>query len=363
MRSRYYRAYRGGLWAVAAALIAAASAGPAERPAPTTSSAPTTSPVPTTSPAATAPAADTPSKALLQHWRYYKTTWAGTSIRNQSLADQQLVKGIVAAPPAEAAALRALMIAEYRRLTGLAKPDAFHCGHLAARIALTWLRVDKSKKLSAAQVVLNEKGMCEGVVAWGLRALEHLAGDIPAKHLTRYKDHLPATARDMMRLMKSRLPWSDQLGAQRRKLLDLRTRLEKLAPADKLTEDRTMQQFDAFYQAILPMDKLDSDKQAIRRLVVAFRTAYNERDDKAFAALWPKDHPAVRPLKTRPLSRKIEETHWQIVRWVPVYVMFKGDGARAFVVSQYRTKDGMLHPVTLQGFPAKRAKDGQWKLN
>jgi hypothetical protein len=41
----------------------------------------------------------------------------------------------------------------------------------------------------------------------------------------------------------------------------------------------------------------------------------------------------------------------------------QGDLAKAFVVSQYRTKDGKDEPVVLQGYGAKRHANEGWKLN
>ena len=351
MNSRVFRALRACI-AAAALVLAAAPPLPAAAPAPTT-----------------APAATQPSKAmrpteLERRGRYYKTAWAGNNIRSQSMADQQLVTGILQAKPADAAGLREQMVKEYQRLADLPERDEFRCALLASRIALTWTRVDESKELSAAELAINKKNMCEGVTEWGMRSLVHFGGEIAEKHRTRFKAFVSGTAVSMLSLIQSRMPWSSRLGAARQKLLDLRPHLEKLAEIDPLTEGQVKQQLADFYRTLEPLGKLAADKQAIRALLVGFEKAYNARDDKAFIALWPDaDHPRVRSLKTRSLARKIPETHWKIVRWEPAYIIVKADKANAYVVSQYQTEDGMNHPLTLQPFPAKKTKDVTWKLN
>ena len=344
-------------------LVAALATAPAcelsAGPAPTATAPSATQPA--TRPA-TQPAAKLPAE-LDRAWRYYKTTWAGNSIQSQSGADQQLVNVILKAAPADAAALREQMAAEYERQAGLPQRDEFHCACLASRIALTWTRVDDRKELPPAQSAINQKDACEGLTLWGVRSLEHFAGQIDQKHKVRYKAFIPGTAVSMMSLLKSRVAWTADPGAPRDRLIQVRPKLEDLAGIDPASEDQSRQQLLDFYKAIAPLDVLGRDKQAIQALLLTFRTAYNARDDKTFAALWPEGHPAVKSLKTRSLARKIEETHWKIVRWEPVWIQVKGPLAKALVVSQYQTKDGMNHPVTLQAFPAKKTKEGVWKLN
>jgi len=319
---------------------------------------------PTTAPAASQPAKPTLPAELARYWRAYKAAWEAGNFRSQTAADQHLVAALLRAKPADAALLRSLMVREHGRLAATPERDEVRCGLLASRIALSWTRVDESKELTAAELALNKKAMCEGVTDWGLRALTHLAGELSEKHRARLKGFLSGTAVSMMSVMQSRLPWSGRLGEARRALLNLRPGLEKLAAVDPVSEGQVKQQMAEFYRALEPLAGLAADKQAIRALVAGFQKAWNTRDGKLFVSLWPDpDHPRVRSLKTQTLAARTPETHWKIVRWEPVYIIVKADTANAFVVSQYQTKDGMNHPVTLQPFPAKKTKDGTWKLN
>jgi hypothetical protein len=322
-----------------------------------------TRPTTTSAPATTRPARLPLGKDLERRWRWYKTTWAGTSIRNQSLSDQQLVNAILGADPAEVATLRDLMIQEYQRLAAPPQADNFPCGRMASRIALAWTKVPMGKDLSAIQFALNRKLTCDEVVGWAERALGHFAGGIEDKYWQRYRSFLPGTVASMMSLIPSRAPMLDEPGKLRDRLRQLRPQLEGLSAADEAGQAQFKQQLEKLYAALEPLDKLQADKQAVGKLLLAFRDAYNQRDDKAFEALWPKGHPATKFLQNRPLASKIEPSHWTIVRWEPVYTVAMGDFGAAYVISQYRSRDGTVHEAKLQRFPFKRHKQEGWKLN
>jgi len=339
------------LVAIALALASAAAARPTSTSAPA-STRPTTRPGPARI-----------SDNLQRKWRYYKLTWAGNSLQNQSLSDQQLVAAMLAGDPQDVAALRELMTAEYNAQAARPTPDDFHCGRLASRLAVAWTRVPQDKKLPAVQLAVNRKRMCDEVVRWAVRALEHFAGQIPDHHWKRYKVFLPGTAASMLSLIPSRAAWTDDPATVRARLIGLRGRLQELLLADEGGQRNFKDQFNAFYAAIDPLGRRQADKQAVCRLLASFRTAYNRRDDKAFTALWPDGHKATRSLKNRSLASRIPPPLWKIVRWDVLYVVFKGDRASAYVVSEYRAKDGTVQEAKLQGFPAKKDAKAGWKLN
>jgi len=325
-------------------------------------------PATTSAPASTRPAATRPSrrplgKDLARGWRQYQTAWGGRDLTSQLQADQQLVSSILASDPAEVATLRDLMAREYERLAAASPRDEFHCGRLASRLAVAWTKVPLGKDLSAIQFATNRKRTCEEVCRWAERCLGHFAAGVDETYRKRYKILLPGTVASMMSLIPSRLAMMDEPGRLRERLLRLRPRLEEILSGGQEGNFRFQEQSEKLYKALAPLAKVQGDKQAVRKLLLGFRDAYNRRDDKAFAALWPKGHPATRFLQNRPLSHKIEPSHWTIVRWDPVYSLVQGDVAIAYVVSQYRTRDGQVHPVKLQRFPFKRHKQEGWRLN
>jgi hypothetical protein len=335
--------------------------------APSAAGADADAPVPVaTRPAASRPASSQPGKGgeeLLRKWRWYRITWAGNSIDSQSKSDQQLVDAILKADPADIAVLREQMAPEYQRLAAAAKPDAFQCGRLASRIAVAWTRVPAGKDLSAVQAALNRRQSAEEVCHWGLQALQHLAGDIPDRYYTRYKSFVPGLAASMLSLIAGAATVIDKPGDLLDELVKIRPNIEKLAKADSDRQAQQEQLFQKLFAAIELFSKLQADKAAVLKLMTDFRQAYNGRDGKAFAALWPEGHPMTASLKAKPFAEKIDPSVWTIVRWDPVYVVVQGDLAMAFVVSQYRTKDSQEAPVKLQSFPAKRHANLGWKLN
>ena len=69
------------------------------------------------------------------------------------------------------------------------------------------------------------------------------------------------------------------------------------------------------------------------------------------------------PLKERSLAETIEPGFWTILHWQCVYIVVKKDRASLYIVSQYRSKDGVAQPVRLQGFPARKDPKQGWKLD
>ncbi|MCD6304638.1 MAG: hypothetical protein J7M21_06720 [Planctomycetes bacterium] len=300
---------------------------------------------------------------LLHKWRWYKAAWnAGGSLADQSRADAQLVTAILKGDYDQVVLLRRLMMAEYDRLARMPRPDDFQCGRMASRVALAWTRAPAGR-ISAVRFALGRKESCEEVCRWGLRALRHLAGDVQQKYWQRYKVFLPGTAASMLSLMASRGAVIDRPGDLRDELLKLRERLLKLTAADEKRQAKVQQEMEKLYRAMEGFGRLQADKQAVLKLLADFKTAYNERNEELFASLWPAGHPARRFLDTRRLAETIETSYWTIARWQVAYVIVRGDAAKAYVVAQYSTKGGLVHPAKLQAFPAKREEAGKWKLN
>lgn len=322
---------------------------------------------PATRPAApSASAASQPAKGdpeLLRKWKWYGITWAGTSIDSQSKADQQFVDAILKADPADVGVLREQMIAEYDRLAAAPKPDAFQCGRVASRVALAWNRVPAGKDLSAVQVALNRRQSSDEVCKWGTKSLQHLAGDVPERYYTRYKSFLPGMAASVLSWLAAAGTVIDRPGDLAGELAKIRPNIEKLAQADPDRQAQQAQQFQKLFAAIEPFDKLQADKLAVLKLMTEFRDAYNARDGAGMAALWPEGHPMAVGFKAKPFAEKIDASVWTIIRWDCVYVVVQGDLAKAFMVSQYRTKDGADATPVLQGFGAKRHPGMGWKLN
>lgn len=325
-----------------------------------------------TQPAATQPATTAPTTqpvkaklgpVLAQRWRWYRTVWAGRDIGSQSRADQQLIDAILKSDPAEVATLRDEMVAEYDRLAAVKKPDDFQLGRLAARLVVAWTRSPTGKGVSSPQKAVNRKLGCREICRWGTITLKHLGGGIPKQTLEKYRGFVPGTAASVMSLMGKALPAIDNPGDVREQLLPLREPLRALAAASDARQAEVEKVVDQFYQVLAPLDVLQQDKDAIRKVVEAFPAAYNSRDVKAFAALWPAGHRAVAPLKARSLAETIEPDFWTIIRWQCVYIVVEKDQASAFIVSQYRSKDGKDQPVRLQGFPARKDPKAGWKLD
>ena len=354
-----------GSWALAVAIAAdAAAADPAKKPATQPATQPATELA--TKPAAAEPTTQ-PVKAklgpvLTQRWRWYKTVWAGRDIASQSKADEQLVDGILKAAPAEVATLRDEMAAEYERMAAGKKPDDFQLGRLAARLVVAWTRSPTGKEVSSPQMAINRALGCGEICRWGTIALKHLGGNVSRDTLDRYRGFVPGTAASVMSLMIRSLPTIDKPGDVRDELLPLREPLRALAAAADTRQAETEKLIDQFYESLGPQDVYQADKDAIRKVIEAFPAAYNARDTKAFSALWPAGHKAVSALATRSLEATIEADFWTITRWQCAYIVVQKDQAEAYVVSQYRSKDGKDQPVKLQGFPARKdAKEG-WKL-
>jgi len=332
---------------------------------------------PASQPAATRPAAaptTQPVKAKLgpllrQRWRWYKAVWAGRDIASQSRADQQFVGAILKADPAEVATLRDEMAAEYNRLAGIRKPDDFQLGRLAARLVQAWRRVPMGKQLDPAQRAINMAMCARETCRWGKIALEHLGGEIPGQTLEKYRGFVPGTAASVVSLMMPLLGVIDKPGDLREAMLALRGSLQALLPYSGDRQAETGRIIDNFYQALAPMELCQADKDAVRKLIDTYRTAYNARDTKAFTALWPEGHPSVAILRAATLDQTIPADCWAIIRWDCAYIVVNIDKvdmrkyqAEAFVVMQYRGKDGKAGPVRLQGYHAHKESRAGWKL-
>ena len=339
-----------GILALAAAMAAnAAPADPAQKPA---AGEPTTQPVK----AKLGP-------ALAQRWRVYKTAWAGQNVASQSSADQQLVDAIMKADPAEVATLRDEMAAEHDRMAAEKKPDDFQLGRLAARLVVAWTRSPAGKEISSPQMAVNRAQSCQEICRWGTVALKHLGGNVSKETLEKYRGFVSGTAASVMSLMDKALPAIDKPGDARDELLPLHKPLRALAATADTRKAATEKIIDQFYGSLEPLGALQADKDAIRKLIETFPTAYNARDTGAFAALWPPGHKSVGILQTIPLEKTIEPGFWTIVRWQCVDILVKKDQAMACVISQYRTKNGKDQPVRLQGFQARKDPNGGWKLD
>jgi hypothetical protein len=322
---------------------------------------------PATQPAAGEPTTQ-PAKAklgpvLTQRWRWYKTVWAGRDIASQSNADAALVEAILKADPAEVASLRDEMAAEYDRMAAGNKPDDFQLGRLAARLVVAWTRSPTGKEVSSAQMAVNRALGCQEICRWGTIALRRLGGNVTRDTLDKYRGFVPGTAASVMSLMIRALPVIDKPGDARDELLPLREPLRALAAVADTRRAETEKIIDQFYEVLGPLDVYQADKDAIRKVVEAFPDAYNARDEKAFAALWPAGHRAVAILHTRPFAATIEPDFWTITQWQCVYIIVQKDQAEAFVISRYRSKDGKDQPVKLQGFPARKDPKEGWKLD
>jgi len=318
-------------------------------------------PTTTTAPATTRPARH-PLGDLPERWRVYKLAWTGGNVERQLYTDRRLVSGILRGTASEVADLRGRMIREYDRLAGLAAVDEYRCGRLASLVAVAWTRVPTGKSVGPVQAARNTQLMCGEICRWAERAIRHFAAGIDEKRWKQHRAFLPGAVAGMMSLIPSRAVWIDHPGRLRDRLQRLRPRLEK-ALAAAGDDPRHGPEIEKFYKAIEPYGRLEADKQAVRKLLVAFRTAYNARDDKRFIALWPAGHKATRSLAKQSLASRIPPDLWKIAVWEPLSIVVRGDAAGAYVVSQYRGKAGKLHPVRLQRFPAKRDKKEGWKLN
>jgi hypothetical protein len=355
-------------WALAIAMAAPAAAAAAEPVKPPAKS-PATQPA---GKAATQPADDEPTTqpvkaklgpVLTQRWRWYNTVWAGRDIASQSKADAALVDAILKADPAEVATLRDDMAAEYDRMAAGKKPDDFQLGRLAARLVVAWTRSPTGKEVSSPQMAVNRERGCREICCWGTIALKRLGGKVTPDTLNKYRGFVPGSAASVMSLMIKALPAIDKPGDVRDELLPLREPLRALAAAADTRKAETEKLIDQFYDALAPLDVCQADKDAIRKIIKAFPAAYNARDTKAFAALWPEGHQAVALLQTRSLEETIEPDFWTIARWQCVYIVVQKDQAEAYVISRYRSKEGKDQPVKLQGFPARKDPKEGWKLD
>ena len=326
-------------------------------------------PARSSAPASTQPAGATTRPArpalgdLPERWQGYKLAWAGRNTERQLLTDRRLVSGILQGQSGEVAALRDLIVAEYDRLAKLPTVDDYWCGRMASHIALAWTRVPTGKGLGPVKAARNTRLMCTEVCRWAERAITHLAADADKTRWRQHQAFLPGAIASMMSLIPSRAVWTDRPGRMRDNLQRLRPRLEELLTAAGNDAQRHREQIEKFHKTIEPYGRLEVDKQAVRKVVMAFQTAYNSRADKSFALLWPTGHPATRFLRSRSLASKIPPDLWRINHWEPVYIIVRGNLAGAYVISQYRSKAGKLHPMKLQRFPAKRDKKAGWKLN
>jgi len=353
-------------WALGLSVSAALGAGPASTgPAPPASTRPVAprSIEPATSAPSTQPVKAKLGPVLAQRWRWYRTVWAGRDIASQAKADQQLVAAILKADPAEVATLRDEMAGEYARLAAVKKPDDFQLARLAARLVVAWTRSPRGKGVSSPQKAVNRELGCREICRWGTIALTHLGGGISPATLKKYRGFVPGTAASVISLMTMAIPTINNPGKLREQLLPLREPLRALAAASTARQADVEKAVDRFYQLLAPLDVVQQDKDAIRKVVEAFPAAYNSRDVKAFTALWPAGHPAVAPLKNHSLAETIEPDFWTIICWRCVYIVVEKDRASAYIVSQYRSKDGKDQPVRLQGFPARKNPKYGWKLD
>jgi hypothetical protein len=300
------------------------------------------------------------SKELQETWRDYCQAWAGRNIEMQALTDNKLLQAIEQRNVYEIATLRDEMIRQYQRAAAREPREDFHCGRLASRIALAWRRMPPA--LTALSQYQGKKRSAEEVARWAVRALEHFVGDVSPHTIERYKVFLPAASATMLSLVASRGKLIDEPGAAAKRLAPFRARLLSMARGDATHAASLRAQIAAHYDAMRGFPRLQADKQAVRKLLAAFRKAYNARDAKAFAALFPTGHPVALRLRTRTLEQTLEPAHWQLLRWEAVYIVVKQDAATAYLLTQYRTKAGELRPPGLQGITAKRTDEG-WKLN
>ncbi len=351
---------------LSAALAIAALALPAAAAPPAAPAAAAPTAAPATQPAAAEPTTQ-PVKAklgpvLTQRWRWYKTVWAGRDITSQSNADAALVDAILKSAPAEVATLRDEMAAEYDRMAAGKKPDDFQLGRLAARLVVAWTRSPTGKEISSAQMAINRALGCTEICRWGTIALKHLGGKIAPDTLDKYRGFVPGTAASVISLMIKALPAIDKPGDVRDELLPLRDGLRALAASAGTRQAETEKLIDQFYEALAPQDVCQADKDAIRKIIAAFPPAYNARDTKAFTSLWPAGHKAVAALQTSPFEETLDPGFWTITRWQCVYIIVQNGQAEAYIISQYRSKDGKDQPVKLQGFPLRKDPKEGWKL-
>ena len=310
---------------------------------------------------ASRPAATQPGLEMQRLWRRYLIAWAGSDVGEQSAADQALVRAALEGPFADAAALRPLIAAEYERRAALSPRDEFACARLASRAAVAWTRDVPKGTVSPVGAAVYKANMCRQVVAWALRALAHLAADIPQPLRERYGPFVPGTAASMLSLVASRGPYVDDPDAAATKLQALRPSLEKLAPVDAAAAEEYGKQLAKLYESVAPFEEMGRTKRAVLDLVHRFRKAYNARDGAAMAALYPEGHPVRQNLAIQPLSDSINPRRWQITRWEVVFVQVQADKAMAWVVVGYTEKDGTAGEVTVDRYPARRTEDG-WRL-
>jgi len=346
-------------WISAVLCVAFSAADPSAAGPPTSGPAPAE---PRPAPSTTALAKVRISATGRRVWYSYRTAWAGRNMATQGRADRQLVAAVLKGPFDDLAPLRALMAAAYRLQTRATRPDQLRCGMLASRIALTWTRrLPKDTPLKMVEIVLYERDMAEQFCLWAARALQHLAGQIPAAVKSRYGGFVPGAAVSMLSLVPRWAVAIDRPGDLGKRLLELRPQLTALAEFASDRKAGLLTEIDEHYKALGPLAKLQADKQQIRKLIAGFRQAYNDRSDKAMAALWPAGHPMTRPSTTQPMAGRIPPTHWTIHTFEPIGTYLKGGAALIRVAARYRSKAGKLGPPVYQKYNAKRTKVG-WRL-
>jgi len=336
----------------------AAAASP-DQPAP---KAPQAKPAPAPEPT-TQPARAKLGELLAQRWRWYKTAWAGNDMVAQSNSDNALVDTILKAKPEEVATLRDEMEAEYKRLASLAKPDDFQLGRLAARIVVAWTRYPTGQDVSSPQLGVYRALSCRQIAHWGAIALKHLGGDIPKQTLSKYGSFIPGTAASVMSLMQRALPIIDSPAEVRKQVGPVADKLRGLSEYSDAKTAHPLKTMDLFFDALTLAADQQADKDAVAKLVAAFPKAYNARDTKAFAALWPAGHAKVANIRDQQLADVIPADLWTITHWQCAYIVVQKDLAEAYVVTQYTAKEGTAGGFNLQGFPARKDPKEGWKLN
>jgi len=346
---------------LAAGVVAVAAWAPA-------AAEPTTQPAtqPTTQPAArptTQPVRAKLGPVLKQRWKWYKAAWASSDIVNQSNSDAALVDAILRADPAEVAMLRDEMAGEYKRLASSPKPDEFQQGRLAARLVVAWRRVPNGKEASSAQKALNQAVCCRQMARWSTAALKHLASGLGDEVTGKYRSFVPGTAASVMSLLRNALPFLDNPADLRDELVGLRDALGKLAVHSQAKAAETRKAYKDFYDDLAAHAAQQPAKTAVGDVIRRFPKAYNARDTKAFASLWPAGHSGVANLKDAELADVIPADLWKITHWRCAYVLVRKNRAAAYVVTQYQTKDGKNGEFKLQLFPAAKDENEGWKLD
>ncbi len=186
---------------------------------------------------------------------------------------------------------------------------------------------------------------------WGFRVLETAVGNIPDPR--RKNDALLRAWYVMESVSFFCMPFVDDPGRITARFKEIEPKLATAADEDPAKKAVRRQKLKNSREMLTLLSARAEAKQAIATALSKFRTAYNAKDDAAFAE--------VATRKSRKVLSARSTKRWTISLLRPYAIRVREDSARIKLFIRYNDKSGKPGPIRQETFRASKT-GGHWRL-